>query len=181
MMADPAQRRPRTPDFVVIGQVRRPHGIRGALRVAVMSDDPERFHRLEEIWLNPGDDQRTRFTLTRVQVVPDGVILTVAEIGDRTAAETWRQAWIEIPGEQILPLPEGKHYLFELIGLKVVSEAGEPLGEVIEVMRTPAHDLYVVRGAARDHLIPAVPEFVRQIDSETGIMVVHLVEGLLDL
>lgn len=181
MMADSTQRRPRTPDFVVIGQVRRPHGIRGALRVAVMSDDPGRFDLLKEIWLNPGDDGRTRFTLTRVQVVPDGVILSVDGIGDRTAAESWRQAWVEIPGDQILPLPEGKHYLFELIGLKVVSEEGEPLGEVIEVMRNPAHDLYVVRGARRDHLIPAVPEFIRRIDSEKGIMVVHLVDGLLDL
>jgi 16S rRNA processing protein RimM len=180
-MAESNKKRPRTPDYVVIGQVRRPHGIRGALRVAPMTDDPERFHLLKKVWFSLGDDERKPFTPTRVQVLPDAVLLTVSEISDRNGAELWRQAYVEIPGEEILPLAEGKHYLFEIIGVQVVTEEGVALGQVVDILRNPAHDVYLVRGEEREYLIPAVPEFIRQIDSETGIMIIHVVDGLLDL
>ncbi|HNY91639.1 MAG: Ribosome maturation factor RimM [bacterium ADurb.Bin431] len=180
-MADQSGKRARTPDFVVIGQVRRPHGIRGALRVAPLTDDPERYHLLKRVWLNHGDDERTPFTLAQVQLIPDGIILSLDGISDRNAAETWRQAWVEIPGEEVLPLAEGRHYIFEIIGVQVVTEEGVALGEVVDILRNPAHDVYVVRGDEREYLIPAVPEFIRQIDSETGLMIVHVVDGLLDL
>ncbi len=166
---------------MVIGQVRRPHGIRGALRVAPMTDDPERYHLLKRIWLNHGDDQRTPFIISRVQLLPDGVVISLEGISDRNAAENWRQAWVEIPGDEVLPLTEGRHYLFEIIGVQVVTEEGVALGEVVDILRNPAHDVYVVRGEEREYLIPAVPEFIRQIDSETGLMIIHVVDGLLDL
>ena len=136
---------------------------------------------LKQVWFNRGDDVRTPFTLSRVQIVPDGVVITLAEINDRNAAEEWRQAWVEIPGDEVLPLAEGQHYLFEIIGVQVVTEEGVALGEVVDILRNPAHDVYVVRGEEREYLIPAVPEFIRQIDSETGLMIIHVVDGLLDL
>jgi 16S rRNA processing protein RimM len=179
-----AERKPgkeRTPDFIVIGQIRRPHGVRGAVSVAIMTDNPDRFNLLKQVWFNRGDDLRMPFTLTRVQKMPGAVVLTVAEITDRDAADGWRQAWVEIPGDEILPLEEGKHYLFEIIGLQVVTDEDVALGEVVDILRNPAHDVYVVRGEEREYLIPAVPEFIRQIDSESGIMIIHVVDGLLDL
>ena len=165
----------------MIGRVTRPHGVRGALRVAPMTDDPERFHRLKQLWLSRSETERTPFTITRVQLQPEAVLLTVAGIDDRNAAEAWREAWVEIPGSEVLPLPEGQHYLFEIIGVQVVTEEGTALGQVVDILRNPAHDVYVVRGEEREYLIPAVPEFIRQIDSETGLMIIHVVDGLLEL
>ena len=165
----------------MIGHITKAHGIRGALRIAPLTDDPKRFHLLKEVWFNRGGRERTSFTPTRVQIVPDAVLLTVAELSDRNAAEAWREADVEIPGDQVLPLAEGQHYLFEIMGICVVTEEGKTLGEVVDIVRNPAHDVYVVRGEEREYLIPAVPEFVRQIDSESGLMIVHIIDGLLDL
>jgi 16S rRNA processing protein RimM len=171
----------RVPDFVVIGQVRRPHGVRGTLRVAPLTEDPQRFLHLETVYLNLKDDQRTLFTIDRVQVANDAILISLKEIESRETADLWRAAWVEIPGDQIMPIEDGQHYLFEIVGLQVHSEEGEPLGEVIDILRNPAHDVYVVRNNEREFMVPAVPEFIRQIDSESGIMIIHLVDGLLDL
>ncbi len=146
-----------------------------------MTDDPGRFHKLKQVWFSRDETTRTPFTIVRVQLQPDGVLLTVAGIDDRNMAEAWREAWVEIPGSEVMPLPEGKHYLFEIIGVQVVTEEGTALGQVVDILRNPAHDVYVVRGEEREFLIPAVPEFIRQIDSETGLMIIHVVDGLLDL
>ncbi|HNW58414.1 MAG TPA: ribosome maturation factor RimM [bacterium] len=164
-----------------MGRITRPHGVRGALRVTPMTDDPGRFHKLKQVWFSRDETTRTPFTIVRVQLQPDGVLLTVAGIDDRNMAEAWREAWVEIPGSEVMPLPEGKHYLFEIIGVQVVTEEGTALGQVVDILRNPAHDVYVVRGEEREFLIPAVPEFIRQIDSETGLMIIHVVDGLLDL
>jgi len=165
----------------VVGRITRPHGVRGTLRIAPMTDHPERFRQLKQIWLSHSETERTPFSITRVQMQPDAVLVTLAGIDDRDAAEQWRAAWVEIPGTEVLPLPEGKHYLFEIIGVQVVTEDGVALGQVVDILRNPAHDVYVVRGEEREYLIPAVPEFIRQIDSETGLMIVHVVDGLLEL
>lgn len=180
-MTDESGSRRRIPDYVVIGQVRRPHGVRGTLRVAPMTEDPHRYRRLEQVYLSRGDDQRTLFAIEKVEIAHEAILLTLQGIDSRDRAEEWRQAWVEIPGEQILPLEEGQHYLFEIVGLQVQSEDGENLGTVVDILRNPAHDVYVVKQDDREFMVPAVPEFIRQIDSESGIMIIHLVDGLLEL
>ncbi len=180
-MTDEADRKGRVPEYVVIGKVRRPHGIRGVLRIGIMTDDPHRFRLLREIYLSRNDHDRKRFAIINVGIVPDAILLTLEGIDSRDDAESWRDAWVEITGDQIMPLEEGQHYLFEILGLQVQTEEGEILGTVVDILRNPAHDVYVIKQDEREFMVPAVPEFIRQIDSESGIMIIHVVDGLLEL
>ena len=73
---------------------------------------------------------------------------------------------------------EGEYFHYELLGLKVRTVEGEDLGEVVEILETGSNDVYVVRGAAGEILVPALSKVVREIDIASGLMVVDLPEGL---
>ena len=74
-------------------------------------------------------------------------------------------------------LPKGAFFLQDIIGAAVVDESGSEIGKLVDVMETPASNVYVVKGE-REHLIPAVPEFILSTDADNGIITVHLIEGM---
>lgn len=88
---------------------------------------------------------------------------------------------IDIPQSQLHPLPEDHYYHFQLIGLKVVTTGGEPLGEIKEILAGKSNDTYVVQGTEGEILIPAIEDVVRSVDLERGFMEIEPVAGLLEL
>ncbi|MDI6709205.1 MAG: ribosome maturation factor RimM [Bacillota bacterium] len=166
------------PDFITIGEVVNTHGHRGAVRVLPLTDFPERFQDLKEVILTR-DGERVTMHIERVAFQKRFVILSLREVPDMHAAERLRGAVLQIPREQACPLPEGRYYLFEIIGLQVFTADGERLGTVVDVLRTGANDVYVVRGeAGRELLIPALKSVVAEINPDASRMVVDLPEGL---
>ncbi|MDR7435127.1 MAG: ribosome maturation factor RimM [Armatimonadota bacterium] len=160
--------------LLVIGQILKPHGVRGEAKVLPETDFPERF-----------------FGLKRAFLVQEGTLRGVEIEGVRThgryllvkfrgveapeAVRSLARAWLAVPEEEAVPLPPGHYYIHQIIGLRVFTEEGKELGRVTEVMRSPAHDIYVVRGAPKGEiLIPAVHGIVQAIDIEAGQMVVRL-------
>ncbi|HPI73216.1 MAG TPA: ribosome maturation factor RimM [bacterium] len=168
------------PEFVVIGKVLRPHGVRGELRLMPLTENPERFRRLTTVFLNR-DGGRRPFPITGVKLSPTAVLISLQGIATRTEAENWQGSLVEIEAKDIQPLAEGELYYFEVIGMAVESESGQKLGTVTDVLSYPAQDLYVVESAGREILIPAVPAIVQRVDTEQRLMVIHALEGLLDL
>jgi 16S rRNA processing protein RimM len=77
-----------------------------------------------------------------------------------------------------VPLPSGRYYQRQIIGLGVVTDEGESLGEVVDILETGANDVYVVQGAQGEILLPAISSVIRQIDLDAGCLTVHLLEGL---
>ena len=169
------------PEFVTIGRILKPHGVKGAIRVQPLTDDPERFSLLHRVFLTRDEVTRTPFTVSRVQRSNRYIILSFEGIISVEEADQWREAYIEIPRNECLPLPAGSFYYFELIGLDVHTEQGERVGEIEDIFSTPASDIYVVRDGDREVLIPAVQEFVVRIDPEEGVVVISPIEGLLEL
>lgn len=167
------------PEFVVIGKVLRPHGVQGELRLMPLTENPERFRKLNAVFLNR-DGGRWLFPITGVKLSPSAVLIRLQGITTRTEAENWRGSLVEIEAKDVQPLAEGEHYFFELIGMTVESESGQKVGIVTDVLSYPAQDLYVVESAGREILIPAVPAIVRRVDTERRVMVIHALEGLLD-
>jgi len=104
--------------------------------------------------------------------------LKLAGIEDRTAAETLRGALVRVPIEQAVRLPPGSYFWHEIVGLHVQDTRGRALGSVAEVLPTGSNDVYVVRSAEGDLLLPAIKDVVRAIDRERGVMTVELIPGL---
>jgi 16S rRNA processing protein RimM len=166
-------------DLIKIGQITGPHGIRGEVRLFPLTDFPERFTTLRQALLGP---EARPIALRCRGTVKNLIILEIEGVTDRDQAEKLRLMYLQVPKADIYPLPEGYHYVFDLIGLDVVDPEGNPLGKLVDVDRaSPAHDLYVVEtGLRKRYMVPAVKEFVREIDLEKGRVVIAPIPGLLE-
>jgi 16S rRNA processing protein RimM len=91
----------------------------------------------------------------------------------------FRNQWVYVKSSQVPPLPEGQHYQYELLGLDVVDENGNLLGKLVEVLETGANDVYVVRDdGGKEMLLPAIPSVILNLDMDSRLLRVHLLEGL---
>ncbi|MCF7936552.1 MAG: ribosome maturation factor RimM [Synergistales bacterium] len=170
------------PERVAVGKVVGAHGVRGTLRVAVLTDFPERFRSMEELSLfGRGDRALGSFPVTRVRPVPgkNQMLIDCEGIDTRDDAEALTGAQIKVPRSDCPVLPEGTYWIDDLLGLEVVeAETGRVLGRLDDVMQTGAADVYVVTGGDGRLLLPAVGEVVRSVDLRQRRMEVSLPEGL---
>jgi len=176
------QRRDSEPRFLVIGQVVGAHGIGGELKVQVLSQDPHRFGRLEQVYIGLEEDEPEARVLERFRLHKGNALLKLAGCDDRDAAALLRGYLLQVPIQDAIPLEEGEYYEYQILDLEVWTVSGEHLGKVVEVLVTGANDVYVVQGAHPGHkeiLIPALESVVLEIDLEGERMVVDLPEGLL--
>jgi len=164
---------------VVIGEITAPHGIRGEVRVRSWSDSPDRFRHLTDCRLIYADGREEACRISGAKRSRNFWVLKLAGVDNRNDAEERRGATLAVPRSRVGPLPPGHFYVFQVVGLRVVSEEGEVIGRVKEVLSLPAHDVYVVDGGAgREILIPAVKAVVTKIAPEEGVLIVKSLPGL---
>ncbi|MGO0122310.1 ribosome maturation factor RimM [Desulfothermobacter acidiphilus] len=167
------------PDFVTVGEIVAPHGCKGGVKVRPLTDFPERFRETRRILIYL-KGQRLPYTIVKVQPQGRFVLLELAEVQSMDEAEELRGGLLQVPREEVYPLPPGHFYIFELIDMEVYTEEGDFLGKVEEVLSTRAHDIFAVRSpAGRELLIPALKTVVLHIDTVAGRMKVRLPAGLL--
>lgn len=160
---------------VTVGRIRAAWGIKGDVSVEVLSDIPERFE--------PGSVLRLKGKPTRVERSRKGkrgILVKLEAVQDRSQAEALRGEELTVLPEQVEPLPDGIYYHFQILGMQVVTEEGERLGSVGEIIVTGSNDVYVVREQGRrDILIPALPDVILEVDLDAGEMKVSLPDGLI--
>lgn len=161
---------------MLVGIVLGAHGLRGELRVAPETDFPERFAQLEQLALQVrGSAPRlVRVTASRLHSGKGLVLLSLAGVEDRDAAEALRGARLYIRESDLMPLAPDEYYEFQILGLRVVTEEGRDLGEIIDIIHTGANDVYETPVA----MIPVIEQTIREVDLERGLLVVHWVEGM---
>jgi len=168
--------------FLLLGRVLRPHGIRGELRLEVLTAYPERIVEGKRLYIGPdpqNPDAATVYTVTKSRKHQHFLILQLDEISDRNAAELMRDLYVMVPPEEAVPLEEGEFYLYQLIGLTVHTDEDELLGKLTEVIETGANDVYIVQGPRGEVLLPAIDECILDIDFDNQTVTVHLLDGLL--
>jgi 16S rRNA processing protein RimM len=164
--------------YLAIGRVVRAHGLRGELSVAVLTEFPERFKTTEWVYLG-NEYEATPYRLKSFRWHKQNVLLTLEGLSDRTQAEALQGQFVQVPLTEAVPLPEGSYYLYQVIGLQVQATTGEILGQIADILETGANDVYVVKQADREVLLPAIPEVIKQIDLERGVVVVQVIDGLI--
>lgn len=164
-------------DEVLIGEVMKPHGIQGELKVHPITDNPKRFKKLKEVILVQNQVQR-RLKVLDAKVQPDGVCLALEGIETREEADKFRGWSVKIDRAEVPPLKEGWYY-FELEGMQVY-EGETLLGTLTRVVQTGANDVYLVMGSKGEICIPALRSVVKNVDVQGRRMDVELPPGLLD-
>lgn len=166
------------PVFVIVGKFRKPHGIRGEIRMSVLTDYPDLLAPGKTIYAGP---QQIRYTIKALRWHGGDLLISLEELPDRTAVEIFRNVFVSMKSSDIPDLPEGEYYLHQLVGMDVVTDQDEVLGKLEEILITGANDVYLVRNpAGKELLLPVIDDVVREIDLEQGVIRVHLIAGLLD-
>ena len=166
---------------MTIGLVAGAHGLRGEIKIAILTDDPHRFGVLDRVFVGQEDESSVARAIEGFRLHKGQALLRLEGCHDRTAAEALRGYLVQIPSEEALPLEEGEYYEHQILGLEVWTAAGEHLGELVEIIYTGANDVYVVRPSdanEKDILVPALEDVVLDVDPDAGRLVVELPAGL---
>ena len=158
-------------DLITVGEVTRPSGVHGAVRVLPVTDFPDHLLALREVTLVQGQTGRPA-RVERAERAGRFVVMKFAGINSPRDARALVGATLRIPPEDAHPLPPGQFYIFQIVGLRVRTPDGHLLGEVVEVLRTGHNDVYAVRPQAGPVLLlPAVAGVIERIDLAAGEIV----------
>jgi len=165
------------PVLLVVGKIRRPHGLAGEALVEVYNDFPEPL--LPNTVVFAGEAHQP-LTIQRHRMHNKGLLLTFEGITAPEQVGYFRNQMLYMPAVDRPPLEEGKYYHHQMLGLSVVDESGQELGELTEILKTGANDVYVVKRAdASELLLPAISEVVLDVDLPRKRIRVHLLPGLI--
>ena len=168
-------------DMLRVGVISSTHGVRGEVKVFPTTDDPARFEELETVLLDTGKE-KVELEIAGVKFFKNMVILKFKGYDSINSVERYRGRDVWVTRKQAAPLGEDENFVADLIGLAVVTDGGETLGTMKDVMFTGANDVYVVeRGNGKELLLPAIKDCILDVDLENGVMTVHVLDGLLDL
>jgi len=159
--------------YLDTGEIAGTHGVHGELKILPWSDTPEYLCQFHTLYINGQP-----YEVTAARVHKRMVLAHLAGIDSVEQAMRLKGAAVSVARSDA-PLPPGRHFLSDIVGLRVLSAAGgADLGTVAEVLTLPAHPVYVVRDGRQEHLIPAVPAFVKETNLEEGYLKVQLIEGM---
>ena len=156
-------------DFLLIGEITKPQGVRGELKLRPVTCDPSRFEEMNIAYLKDGDGYRP----VRIQVrsaSADAVFLRMEGVETRNDAEEMRGTALYIDRAHAVALDNDSNFLCDLIGLKGVLTDGGEIGRLIEVMQPGGNDVYVFRGTRGEVLVPALRSVVVRVDLSAGEM-----------
>ena len=158
--------------FLEAGQIVNTHGIQGEVKIVPWCDTPEFLCQFDTLYL---DGKPVKVRAARVH--KGNVLATLDGVNDVNGAMALKGKTVFIDRTNVV-LPEGRHFIADLIGLEVIdADSGEKLGVVADVLTPPAHEVYVVKGE-HEYMIPAVDEFLAEANVESGYVKVRLIEGM---
>ena len=164
-----------------VGIITATHGLKGEVKVYPTTDDPGRFRRLKKVILDNGKVS-VDLEIESVKYFKQFVILKFKGLDDIEQVEKYRKASLYVTRDNAVRLKKDEFFIADLIDMKVVNEDGSPLGTLRDVITTGANDVYeVALDEGGTVLIPAIKEYILDVDVENAVMRVHLLEGLLDL
>ncbi len=157
--------------YIEAGRIVNTHGVAGEVKIEVWLDSPQFMKRFRRLFIGGA-----AYGVRTSRVHKSFLLCALEGVEDVNAAMALKGRTVYIDRADAR-LPQGGYFLQDLIGARVVDEQGREVGVLTEVLECPASNIYVVQGE-REHLIPAVPEFIMSTDADAGVITVHLIEGM---
>ena len=165
-------------EFLEIGQIVNTYGIKGYLKVVPFTDNYERFKDLKKIFIDVKGSLQ-EFIIEEVKSNKNVVLLKLKGIDDINVAENYRNYYIKINRDDAVKLPKDTYFVIDLIGIQVVTDDNVLLGNIVDIFKTGANDVYVVKDElGKQKLLPAIDDVIKDVDILNKKMIVHLIEGL---
>ena len=178
-----------TPAYIIVGRVRKAHGIRGEVVVETITDAPDAiFASGLRVFAGTANGElapnRLELHVESVRPFNEGYLVGFTEIPDRTAAETWRGRYLLLPADELPPPDDEQVYVHELLGMRVELASGEPIGTVEETYELPQGLAIDVRRAPPREketvMLTYDDRTVSSVDKSARVIVVTPPEGLLE-
>ena len=170
--------KPRVPSYLEIGIVSRPHGITGEVKVKTSPEFLESLQGVKHVYLDESSDGTI---LVSQRIHQNAILIKLAGVNTRTAAEGLRGKRIRIKTLELPRLHDGQYYSHELVGMRVLDESAIELGVLQEVLATGSNDVYVIKQPnGKELLLPAIESVIRAMNLETATMTVVLPPGLVE-
>lgn len=161
-----------------LGQIVNTYGIKGFLKVVPYTDDVTRFEKLDEIYIEVRNDLQEH-KIEEVKYAKNLVLLKLKGIDDISQAEKFKNCYIKIDRKDAVELPEDTYFIVDLIGVEVYTDEGNNLGNIVDVFKTGANDVYVVKDElGKQTLLPAIGDVIKSVDIQNKKMIVHIIAGL---
>lgn len=168
-------------DRFQVGVITQTHGVRGEVKVYPTTSDVKRFKKNMALILDTGKEN-IDLKVERVKFFKQFVILKFEGYDSIESIEKYRKKSLYVTRENAVKLKKDEYFIADLMGCKVFDDEGNEIGELTEVMQTGANDVYVVKTSDdREVLFPAIKECVKEVNVEEGKVIVHVMDGLMDI
>ena len=165
--------------YLQVGIISSTHGVHGEVKVFPTTDDVKRFKKLKDVLLFLPNGGQLPLEIEQVKFFKQFVILKFKDYDSINDIEKYRGLSLYVTRENAVKLEKDEYFIADLIGLCVLDESGEKIGELKDVMETGANDVYVItRTNGSELLLPAIRECIKEVQVEEGFLRVHVLEGL---
>lgn len=167
---------------IVVGRIRKPHGLKGELAIFPLTDDPAAIFAAGRTLrvIDLAGMELGSVTVEQARIYHRECLVRFRGHGDREAVETYRGRLLAVDRDALPPLNDDEVYQQELVGWAVQDESAQPLGIVSAVYELPQGCTIEVQGATREFMLPFRAEYVRQTDRAARRLVVRVPDGLLE-
>ncbi len=161
------------PIFLIIGKIRKPHGVRGELLFEVITEFPERIKQGKKIFIGQGKNE---YIIEGIRTHQPHLLIKLKALDDCESVEHFRNQMVYIKTDSLPRLSEDEYYHHELVGMLVHNEDGIFLGQVSEIIETGANDVLVVTQEGKEILIPFINQVILEVNKKEKVISVKLQE-----
>ena len=167
-------------NLFAVGKIVGYFGVKGYLKILPTTHSLQRFINLSQVYVGSSEHVVARYTVGDVLISHKPLLLKLKEVSNRNDAIKIKDQFIFVEENELLKPKKSEYFVHEIIGCEVWSTDDEFVGMVEEVYKMKAQDIWGIRKAGKLHLIPAVKEFIKKVDTEKKRIVVRLIEGLIE-
>ena len=165
--------------YLEIGQIVNTFGIKGMVKIKPFTDDINRFDRLKKIYISNKNGKK-EYQIQEVKYHKNMVLMKLEGVDTPEQADLLRQSYRLVDRADEEPLEEGVYYIVDLLGLEVYTDENKLLGKVEDIFNTGSNDIYVIKDEmGKQILLPGIPDVIKNVDLESGKIIVHLIPGLM--
>lgn len=173
-------------ELIAVAKIIKPIGIRGEVKIQLLTDDVQRFAKLTSVWIGGlarrGEQEQSaaEYTIRSFHQDAKRCAMSLQGIETVEAAETLRNQFVFVSNHETIQPNAGQYFIDDVIGCEMMTHDGKYVGTIVDVLKLPANDLWVVRNGEKEILIPAVKAIVKDVDVKQKRVVIDSPEGLIE-